>query len=164
MIAQVLRSGWPEWAIEHWPVERRDGPDRGCGTPRRLRAPRRRAAPRPLHGWPSNSREWGRQIDALSNEFTVVAWDAPGGWLVVGPPGGVPSGRLGRLSGGVHRRPRTGTTSRGGTVIRGARSRALSPASRDSPHSDPGLGVCGLGRFAARRGRPRAAPADASKL
>lgn len=31
-----------------------------------------------LHGWPSNSREWRRQLDALSDELTVVAWDAPG--------------------------------------------------------------------------------------
>jgi pimeloyl-ACP methyl ester carboxylesterase len=31
-----------------------------------------------LHGWPSNSREWRRQLDVLSDEFTVVAWDAPG--------------------------------------------------------------------------------------
>jgi pimeloyl-ACP methyl ester carboxylesterase len=31
-----------------------------------------------LHGWPVDSREWRRQIDALSDEFTVVAWDAPG--------------------------------------------------------------------------------------
>jgi pimeloyl-ACP methyl ester carboxylesterase len=31
-----------------------------------------------LHGWPSDSREWRRQLDSLSDEFTVVAWDAPG--------------------------------------------------------------------------------------
>ena len=31
-----------------------------------------------LHGGLSDSREWRRQLDALSNEFTVVAWDAPG--------------------------------------------------------------------------------------
>jgi pimeloyl-ACP methyl ester carboxylesterase len=31
-----------------------------------------------LHGGWSDSREWSRQIDALSNEFDVVAWDAPG--------------------------------------------------------------------------------------
>ena len=39
-----------------------------------------------LHGWPSNSREWRRQIDALSDEFTVVAWDAPGAGLSSDPP------------------------------------------------------------------------------
>jgi pimeloyl-ACP methyl ester carboxylesterase len=31
-----------------------------------------------LHGWPTNSGEWRRQIDGLSDEFTVIAWDAPG--------------------------------------------------------------------------------------
>jgi pimeloyl-ACP methyl ester carboxylesterase len=39
-----------------------------------------------LHGWPSNSREWRRQIDALSDEFTVVAWDAPGAGRSSDPP------------------------------------------------------------------------------
>ncbi len=31
-----------------------------------------------LHGFAGDSREWRRQIDDLSDEFTVVAWDAPG--------------------------------------------------------------------------------------
>ena len=31
-----------------------------------------------LHGGLSDHREWRRQVDALSDEFTVVAWDAPG--------------------------------------------------------------------------------------
>jgi pimeloyl-ACP methyl ester carboxylesterase len=31
-----------------------------------------------LHGGVTDSREWRRQIDDLSDEFTVVAWDAPG--------------------------------------------------------------------------------------
>jgi pimeloyl-ACP methyl ester carboxylesterase len=31
-----------------------------------------------LHGGLSDSREWSRQIYALSSEFDVVAWDAPG--------------------------------------------------------------------------------------
>jgi pimeloyl-ACP methyl ester carboxylesterase len=31
-----------------------------------------------LHGWPMDGREWRRQIDGLFDEFTVVAWDAPG--------------------------------------------------------------------------------------
>lgn len=30
-----------------------------------------------LHGFVGHSREWRRQIDDLSDEFTVVAWDAP---------------------------------------------------------------------------------------
>jgi pimeloyl-ACP methyl ester carboxylesterase len=39
-----------------------------------------------LHGWPLNSREWRRQIDGLSDEFTVVAWDAPGAGRSSDPP------------------------------------------------------------------------------
>ena len=31
-----------------------------------------------LHGGLSDSRMWRRQLDELSDEFTVVAWDAPG--------------------------------------------------------------------------------------
>jgi pimeloyl-ACP methyl ester carboxylesterase len=31
-----------------------------------------------LHGGGSDSREWRRQREGLSDEFTVVAWDAPG--------------------------------------------------------------------------------------
>jgi pimeloyl-ACP methyl ester carboxylesterase len=31
-----------------------------------------------LHGGPTDHREWRHQIEGLSDEFTVVAWDAPG--------------------------------------------------------------------------------------
>ena len=40
-----------------------------------------------LHGWPMDGREWRRQIDGLSDEFTVVAWDAPGAGRSSDPPG-----------------------------------------------------------------------------
>lgn len=39
-----------------------------------------------LHGGLSDSREWRRQLDALSNAFTVVAWDAPGCGQSSDPP------------------------------------------------------------------------------
>jgi pimeloyl-ACP methyl ester carboxylesterase len=39
-----------------------------------------------LHGWPVDSREWRRQLDGLSDEFTVVAWDAPGAGRSSDPP------------------------------------------------------------------------------
>lgn len=39
-----------------------------------------------LHGWPLNRREWRRQIDALSDELTVVAWDTPGCGRSSDPP------------------------------------------------------------------------------
>jgi pimeloyl-ACP methyl ester carboxylesterase len=39
-----------------------------------------------LHGALSDSREWRRQIADLSDEFTVVAWDAPGCGRSSDPP------------------------------------------------------------------------------
>jgi pimeloyl-ACP methyl ester carboxylesterase len=39
-----------------------------------------------LHGGASDSREWRRQIDGLADEFTVVAWDAPGCGRSADPP------------------------------------------------------------------------------
>lgn len=47
-----------------------------------LRVTYRRAGRGPglvlLHGGLGDSREWRRQLDGLADEFTVVAWDAPG--------------------------------------------------------------------------------------
>lgn len=39
-----------------------------------------------LHGGLSDSREWLRQLEELSDEFTVVAWDAPGCGQSSDPP------------------------------------------------------------------------------
>jgi pimeloyl-ACP methyl ester carboxylesterase len=39
-----------------------------------------------LHGFVGDSREWRREIDDLSDEFTVVAWDAPGSGASSDPP------------------------------------------------------------------------------
>src|SRR2546423_1331116 len=39
-----------------------------------------------LHGFVGDSREWRRQIHGLSDEFTVVAWDAPGSGRSSDPP------------------------------------------------------------------------------
>ena len=39
-----------------------------------------------LHGILQDSRSWRRQLDALSDEFTVVAWDAPGCGQSSDPP------------------------------------------------------------------------------
>ena len=39
-----------------------------------------------LHGGPLDSREWRRQLDGLSDEFTVVAWDMPGCGGSADPP------------------------------------------------------------------------------
>lgn len=40
-----------------------------------------------LHGWPLDGREWWRQLDELSDEFHVVAWDAPGAGRSSDPSG-----------------------------------------------------------------------------
>ncbi len=39
-----------------------------------------------LHGFVGDSREWRAQTDALSDAFTVVAWDAPGSGRSSDPP------------------------------------------------------------------------------
>jgi pimeloyl-ACP methyl ester carboxylesterase len=39
-----------------------------------------------LHGGVSDSREWRRQLDGLSDAFTVVAWDGPGCGRSSDPP------------------------------------------------------------------------------
>ena len=41
-----------------------------------------------LHGILDDSRVWRRQLDALSDEFTVLAWDAPGCGASSDPPDG----------------------------------------------------------------------------
>ena len=39
-----------------------------------------------LHGGPSDSREWRHQLEGLSDEFDVVAWDMPGCGRSADPP------------------------------------------------------------------------------
>jgi pimeloyl-ACP methyl ester carboxylesterase len=39
-----------------------------------------------LHGAVSDSRFWRRELDVLSDGFTVVAWDAPGCGRSFDPP------------------------------------------------------------------------------
>jgi len=40
-----------------------------------------------LHGFTQDSRVWKKQIDGLSKNFIVIAWDAPGAGLSDDPPG-----------------------------------------------------------------------------
>ena len=54
-----------------------------------------------LHGYVGDRRMWRRQIDGLSDEFTVVAWDAPGYGGKLGrrrSNGSIEGGRSGLLS------------------------------------------------------------------
>lgn len=39
-----------------------------------------------LHGFVGDSREWAREVDGLSDTFTVVAWDSPGSGRSADPP------------------------------------------------------------------------------
>jgi pimeloyl-ACP methyl ester carboxylesterase len=39
-----------------------------------------------LHGGMIDHREWDRQLDGLSDDFTVVAWDTPGCGASPDPP------------------------------------------------------------------------------
>lgn len=69
--AARLEYGWPV-ADDRLPSVQIDG----------LRIAHRRAGEGPplvlLHGILSDSRAWSRQLGDLADEFTVVAWDAPG--------------------------------------------------------------------------------------
>ena len=56
-----------------------------------------------LHGALGDSRDWHPQLDGLSDEFTVVAWDAPGCGGSFDPPGDFGmSGYADTLAGFVH--------------------------------------------------------------
>ena len=41
-----------------------------------------------LHGFTHDSRVWRRQLENLSDQFTVIAWDAPGAGQSPDPPEG----------------------------------------------------------------------------
>src|SRR5947199_586028 len=75
---------WPGWM----PVPKEDGMDQI--EVEGLRIAYQRAGEGPplmlLHGGLSDSREWRRQLEELSDEFTVVAWDAPGCGQSSDPP------------------------------------------------------------------------------
>lgn len=45
----------------------------------------------PIHGALGDSRDWRRQLEGLSDELTVVAWDAPGCGASDDRPGAVPA-------------------------------------------------------------------------
>jgi pimeloyl-ACP methyl ester carboxylesterase len=53
-----------------------------------------------LHGAYSDSRLWRQQLDGLSDEFTVVAWDAPGCGRSADPPPGFGADDLGECLAG----------------------------------------------------------------
>jgi pimeloyl-ACP methyl ester carboxylesterase len=56
-----------------------------------------------LHGAYEDGRVWRRQLDALSDEFTVVAWDAPGCGASADPPTDFSGAELGEALAGFLR-------------------------------------------------------------
>lgn len=56
-----------------------------------------------LHGLPGDSRMWRRQLDDLADEYTVIAWDAPGCGRSSAPSDDFGTGDVGRyLIGFMH--------------------------------------------------------------
>ncbi len=53
-----------------------------------------------LHGAYEDGRVWSRQMNGLSDEFTVVAWDAPGCGLSDDPPDGFTASDYGDIAAG----------------------------------------------------------------
>lgn len=112
-----------------------------------------------LHGILGDSRVWRRQLDDLSDEFTVVAWDAPGCGRSSDP---LETFRMPQyadyLAGFVDalglRAPPRARAFPGVS----ARARILPPASYGPDDAGTGLGLRGVGRLSGGRGG-RTAPA-----
>ena len=117
-----------------------------------------------LHGGLSDHREWRRQIDSLSDTYTVVAWDAPGCGASDDPPATyrMPdyAGRLADLIDGLGLgRPHVLGLSWGSTL--GLALYQLRP--RAPARADPRQRVCGLGRFPDARGGRRSSAVIADR-
>ncbi len=115
-----------------------------------------------LHGYVGDSRAtWHPQIEELSDEFTVVAWDASGAGKSSDPPA---SFRLPDYADCLAEfvdalglgRPHIAGLSFGG----GLAPRALSPTSRDPEDDGPCFGLRGLGGLPSSRGRRRTSAAS----
>ena len=116
-----------------------------------------------LHGAWSDGREWRPQLAGLSDEFDVIAWDAPGLRRVGRPARRDGHGRLRRRRGGPGHRPR----SRAGACVRAVLRRrpgagGVPAAPRTGPVVGAGLGLCRLARIVAARGS-RGAPRPSAR-
>ena len=80
-----------------------------------------------LHGYVGDgATTWRRQLDGLSDEFTVVAWDAPGAGRSADPPEWFGMAGYADCLAGFVDRARPGAAARGRAVVRRrARARAL---------------------------------------
>lgn len=99
-----------------------------------------------LHGAYEDGRVWGRQLEDLSDEFTVVAWDAPGCGKSddlaerAGSLGEILAGFIAGL--GLGQKPHVLGLSFGSGV-----ALDLWQTPRGPGDAHPRLGLCGLGRF-----------------
>ena len=72
-----------------------------------------------LHGGASDHREWRSQIEELSDQYLVIAWDTTGLRALIGLPAReVPPSRICRVPRRVPRNDPGGATPRGGLVVR----------------------------------------------
>src|SRR5829696_4219114 len=113
-----------------------------------------------LHGYVGDGpTTWRRQLDGLCDQFTVLAWDAPGAGGSADPSEGFGlAGYADCLAGFLQRlgleQPHVAGLSFGGIL-------ALELYRRHPGDADLGLCLCRVGRLAACRGRPAAAAASA---
>ena len=116
-----------------------------------------------VHGYVGDRRMWRPQIDELSDELTVVAWDAPGFGDSSDPPEDFALIGLRRLPCRVHRNARAGTAACARALVRWRTRAGAVLAGPDAPaDARAGVGVRRAVPLAARRGRRRTSPAGAA--
>ena len=102
------------------------------------------------HGFVGDARStWGRQIDSLSDEFTVIAWDAPGAGGSTDPPEDFGMDAYADCLAGFLRALRIERAHLVGlSVRRGSGARSVPPAPRARVFADPRERVRRLARLA----------------
>ena len=102
------------------------------------------------HGFVGDARStWGSQIEALSDEFTVIAWDAPGAGGSTDPPEDFGMDAYADCLAGFLRALRIERAHLAGTLLRrGSGARGVSPAPRARVLAHPGERVRRLARLA----------------
>jgi pimeloyl-ACP methyl ester carboxylesterase len=114
-----------------------------------------------VHGYVGDGpTTWRPQLDGLSDEFTVVAWDAPGVGRSTDPPERFGTDGYADCLAGFLERLRLDTAYVAGLSFGGIVALALQP---QVERPDPGVGIRRLGRFAAARGH-RGAPSSGARV
>jgi pimeloyl-ACP methyl ester carboxylesterase len=106
-----------------------------------LRIAHERAGDGPLlHGYVGDGRAtWRGQIDALSDEFTVIAWDAPGAGRSSDPPEAFDLAGYGTAWPGLSRRSAWRRRMWPGCPLAASSRSALPPAPRHPEDADTGV-------------------------